>query len=304
LTNTKEVRIEICTLCNYKCKFCPHEYDFHRDKTIMNLDMFKSILLKINKEAPYIDFLSFSGMGETFLDPTIFDKIQYAKDLGYQINILTNGSLFNEEKIKKLVDLDIYSLHISLHSANREKYQEITKADELDNVVQNIKKINKFKKNMKLIINCVIPEYDEKEINLIRELIESEVDLLEIWKPHNWNDWASYREGDINKTTCGRPFNGPLQIQIDGTINMCCFDYDGKLILGDFKNQTLEEVFTGEEYIKLYKTHKEDKILESDYICKNCDQIKNVGKIIYYNSKYNEEERVGRVSSTFEKMHN
>ena len=51
--------------------------------------------------------------------------------------------------------------------------------------------------------------------------------------------------------TCGRPFNGPLQVQVDGTVNMCCFDYNGKLLLEDLNAQSLAEIFNSVAYKKI-----------------------------------------------------
>jgi hypothetical protein len=81
---------------------------------------------------------------------------------------------------------------------------------------------------------------------------------------------------------------------------MCCFDYNGDLTIGDFKTQTLEEIFNSNEYSKILNFHKGN---EEDVLCKNCDQLyeKNEG-IILYNSGFNTSDRINRVSTSYEKL--
>jgi radical SAM protein with 4Fe4S-binding SPASM domain len=122
-----------------------------------------------------------------------------------------------------------------------------------------------------------------------------------VWRPHNWVDGRDYRAVQQEKLkTCGRPFKTPLQVQVDGTVNMCCFDFDGKLLLGDLKDQTLKEIFQSDMYKKIVECHTTGKYENSGLICKNCDQ-RNVDKsdVMVYNSKFAIEERVKKVSTTY-----
>ena len=133
------------------------------------------------------------------------------------------------------------------------------------------------------------------------EYWKDKVDLLEVWRPHNWADSKDYRAVQKDKLkTCGRPLNTPLQIQVDGTVNMCCFDFDGKLLLGDLRTQTLEEIFESSMFNKILRYHTSGDYRGSGIICENCDQ-RNVEKTdaMIYNSKYDIEERVKKVSTTY-----
>lgn len=103
--------------------------------------------------------------------------------------------------------------------------------------MKNIEYIKNNKSNStQLIISAEAVENNKNGINELINKYKDEVDLVEVWYPHNWINWKEYRFGEKVKKTCNRPFNGPIQIQVDGTINMCCFDFNGELLLGDFKN--------------------------------------------------------------------
>lgn len=298
MTNTNEARIENCTLCNYKCIFCPHSTAFSRKKEIMSNDLFFEIL---NKLPLQITDITISGFGEPFLDKNLLNKISLAREMNYEVHIVTNGSLLTNDIIKELVDLEVSDIRISFHSVDSDRYKEITGAGikQWARALTTIYEISEIKKQTRLIVTADISKNIDKEVVKLRQLLEDKIDLLEVWKPHNWIDWGNYRDGEKVKQTCGRPLNGPLQIQVDGTVNMCCFDYNGELELGDFKTQTLNEIFSSDMYNKILKSHNGEEI---DLICNNCDQLKNVGDIILYNNKYTEDERVGKLSTSYKNL--
>ena len=133
---------------------------------------------------------------------------------------------------------------------------------------------------------------------------QDKVDLLEVWRPHNWVNARNYRKiQDKKLKSCGRPFNGPLQVQVDGTVNMCCFDFDGRLTLGDLKYQSLKEIFSSPLYKKISHYHKTGKFNGSGLICGRCDQL-NSDKtgVMVYNSKFDPDERVRMFSTTYKRI--
>ena len=122
MTNTNEVRIEVSTHCNFLCKFCPHSIKFKRNQEVMSNSLFEKLLTKVKVEAPLINSLTLSGFREAFLDKDLINKIECAKDMNYDIHILTNGSLLSKGKIKNLIELGIKSLRFSVHAVDNNSY--------------------------------------------------------------------------------------------------------------------------------------------------------------------------------------
>ena len=240
-----------------------------------------------------------TGMGEALTDRQLIEKISIAKKLGFNIHILTNGSLFNKEYIDQLKDM-VSDIRISLHTVQEEEYKKITGGSkkQFENVLSMIDYI--VEKDIRLILTADVIEENEKEIQTLVNKYEGIVDLIEVWKPHNWGTWGTYRKGEKIKNTCGRPLNGPLQIQVDGTINMCCFDYNGELLLGDFKTQSLNEIFSSNSYNLIKEQHETGE--GHNIICDNCDQLYDSGNVIIYNSKFSPEERIGKLSTTYKEV--
>jgi hypothetical protein len=89
---------------------------------------------------------------------------------------------------------------------------------------------------------------------------------------------------------------------------MCCFDFNDEMILGNFKYQTLEEIFSLNNdnlFSSIYKHHTNGTCNESDLICKNCDQLKLSGEVVIYNNRVDDrDERVKRVTTNLVKIKN
>lgn len=304
MLNTNEVRIETCTKCMYSCIFCPHSTShFKRRKEVMPLDIYCFIIDKIKKELPNITNITISGFGEAFLDDTILQKIEYTRKLGYKVHIVSNGYFLNYETVSFLSNVGVEDIRISLHSIDYDTYRKLTGATwhQFSDVIVNIHHIVR-KKTIPLILTFeIIPGINDNEVNRMKYLFDSAA-TIEMWKPHNWVSTFNYRTGPIVRSTCGRPWNSPYQIQVDGTVNMCCFDYNGELLLGNFIEQTMVDIFTSKEYLDLKKCHENDCLDNSNYICKNCDQRKSQEDIIIYNNKFNSKDRLDRTSTNYEKL--
>ena len=304
IPTNNELRIEVTTKCNYNCNICPRER-LTRAMETMDFELFKYIFDKINTETSQYNTLTFPGMGEPLLDEAIDDKIIYAKKHNYNILMLTNGSLLTVDRFRRLEDIGMDSIRVSIYGNSSESYNAmhgISNTDSFLRIKENLTEISRIKTKTSLLLTYnVVDGCNDSALESWIEYWKDKVDLLEVWRPHNWVDSKDYRAVQKDKLkTCGRPLNTPLQIQVDGTVNMCCFDFDGKLLLGDLRTQTLEEIFESSMFNKILRYHTSGDYRGSGIICENCDQ-RNVEKTdaMIYNSKYDIEERVKKVSTTY-----
>lgn len=304
IPQSNELRLEVTTKCNYNCIICPRE-ELTRKKETMSFELFKYIFDKINSETAQYDTLTFPGLGEPLLDNTLDDKIIHAKKHGYTVLMLTNGSLLTVDRFKRLEDIGLDSVRVSIYGDSPESYNMVHRtknADSFHRVKENLTEISRIKEHTSLLITYnVVDGCNDSALASWIEYWKDKVDLLEVWRPHNWVNARSYRSVQQEKQkTCGRPWKTPLQIQVDGTVNMCCFDFDGKLLLGDLKTQTLEEIFESSMFKEILKHHTTGDFKESGLICEYCDQ-RNLNKsdVMIYNSKFDISERVKKVSTTY-----
>lgn len=308
IPKNNDMRFEVTTRCNYNCIICPHDKLTRRIET-MSFGLFKSLLDKILFETGQYNTLAFPGMGEPILDKTLEKKIEYAKKRKVKdVLLLSNGFFLTKERFKRLESLGVTSVRVSLYGNDPRSYSKvhgIKDAGAFDRVRTNLVEISKVKKHTQLLLTFNI--VDGSNEGCVQDWIDfwkEKVDLIEVWRPHNWVDARDYRKLQRKKLkTCGRPFRGPLQVQVDGTVNMCCFDFDGKLTIGDLKTQTLKEMFLSFFYKKIFQCHKTGNFKGSGLICENCDQRnENKSDVVIYNSKFNIEERVNMISTTYKKI--
>lgn len=307
IPKSNDMRFEVTTRCNYNCVICPHG-ELTRKIETMSFGLFRKILDNILEETDQYDTLSFPGMGEPLLDETLDKKIEYAKKKKLNILILTNGSMLSVDRFKTLEDLGVASIRISFYGNDPDSYSRVHGVSNktiFSTVRDNLTKISKIKKRTKLLLTFNLVEGANDEcVNAWIEYWKDKADLIEAWRPHNWVDGKDYRKVQAKLLpTCGRPFGGPLQIQADGTVNMCCFDFDGKLTLGDLKKQTLEEIFSSPLYRKIEGCHASGKFEGSGLICGGCDQRNAVkSDAMIFNSKFDIEERLKMTSTTYSKV--
>jgi len=304
-----EIRFEVSTLCNYACLICCRDR-LTRKRELMSLKTFKFLLDRITGETDQYEACTFSGFGEPLLDKTLTKKIEYAANKGLKPLILTNASLLTLDTFRRFDELGVVSVRVSFYGDSAVVYNRIHGIGNQENF-QRIKKMltaicGSERKTKILMTYNVEKGINESDTRNWIAYWQNKADLIEVWRPHNWADGKNYRTVQRELvTSCGRPFRGPLQVQVDGTVNMCCFDFDGKLLLGDLKTQSLKEIFSSSRYKKIAACHKKGDFKGSGLICEKCDQ-RNIDKsdVMIYNSKFEIETRVRQVSTTYKELVN
>jgi len=148
--------IYVSDLCNLKCKMCPHHtpcdasnFEFlKKEKDMMKPDVFRVIMDKF----PEATLIMFAGVGEPLLNPYFFELAKMAIKNKKIINLVTNGTLLDREKINKIIGLKRFNqISISLNASNPQDYNNICKmpSETFDKVVNNIKELVYFKKQHK-----------------------------------------------------------------------------------------------------------------------------------------------------------
>ncbi len=113
--------IELTPYCNLKCVHC---YLQDYDKTqILSTDQVKIIIDKLFDVG--VLFLYFTG-GEIFTRPDFLEIYLYAKNRGFIIELLTNGTLITQEIIEVFNQYPPASVSISMYGKNEESYYKVT----------------------------------------------------------------------------------------------------------------------------------------------------------------------------------
>ena len=309
LTRTKEIRIETSTVCNFNCIMCPRS-SLERENQVMSNDDFFAIVDHVNRELPYITTLTLAGFGEFSTDPGWKEKLSFAKDHFSAIHVLTNLSLFTSSDIQFLLD-HVTTVRISLYGFTERTFNKIhhPPSDSVfSTVIDNISTLNRLKtKEHRILINFLELEENVAERREWQEFWKDKADGIEIWRPHNWVNGRAYRVlCEHRAETCGRPFMGPIQVQADSSLNVCCFDYNGELEIGNLKQNTFHEIFSDEPFEEIQRLHQEG-LADSIALCSVCDQRNCVAcktDAMVFSSDFDKNERILKTSTSFEALDN
>ena len=115
------VHVDLTYRCNERCIHC---YLDHEDHGEMKTDEIKNVLEQLAKSGTL--FLTLSG-GEIFLRGDLFELLAFARALHFDISLKTNALLIDAERARRLRDLGVRRIQISIYSAEPEIHDAITK---------------------------------------------------------------------------------------------------------------------------------------------------------------------------------
>lgn len=227
--------------------------------------------------------VTLTGFGEPLLDRNLEKKISYAKSKGLRTYIITNGSaLF--KRAESLANSGLDELRVSFYGMSTETYNKNMKGLDFNRAVEGVERFLRLRKDTKVQLSYLI--LDNEPYQDFLDYWESKVDYVEVWRPHNWSDGRQYRELTGDKASCGRPMNGPLQIQWDGTVIPCCYDYNNSIVLGNAFRAPVLTVLHGQPYNDLRQAHQAGEF-EKYPFCNNCDQLREHSDALIYTNRHN-----------------
>ncbi|MDD5084857.1 MAG: radical SAM protein [Candidatus Omnitrophica bacterium] len=113
--------LDLTYRCNLKCLHCYCVNDSERAE--LTFPEIKSLLDQLAEAGALL--LTVSG-GEVFLREDIFDILEYAKGKLFAVSIFTNGTLLDEDKVKRLAALRPLSVELSLYGTGEKVHEKIT----------------------------------------------------------------------------------------------------------------------------------------------------------------------------------
>ena len=114
------VHLDLTYRCNQDCIHC---YVDHTGTNELPTGEVLSVLDQLAEAGSF--FLIFSG-GEPFVRPDIFEIITHARSLHFQVSVKSNGVLIGEREAKRLSDLHVANVCISIYSHRAEVHDAIT----------------------------------------------------------------------------------------------------------------------------------------------------------------------------------
>jgi len=202
------VEMEISSICNSKCIFCPYVAITKTDKQLQTMtpETFDKVLDKL-KQVNY-KIISFTPTtGDTLTNKHWSDFIYKATQLPNIETVLfyTNGILMNERNVENLIELlkkdrkgKIFSLMFSLGGYDEETYKYMFGVDKFNQVTKNIKhllkRLQEEKMNLLISLEFRVPGDYKPDLDTIKkDLNPHKYPFLEVRVPEGMH----YIEGSI-----------------------------------------------------------------------------------------------------------
>jgi len=112
---------EFTLKCNLKCLHCGSSAGLYRKDELNTQEA-----LKLCEDLKKINCMSIALMGgEPFLRKDFWEVAKKIRELGMELSVITNGTIFDNETFKKLKELEPRAVAISIDGAKKETHEKI-----------------------------------------------------------------------------------------------------------------------------------------------------------------------------------
>ena len=265
----EQIRLENTNGCNAHCVICPREA-LTREKGIID----PALVEKIVDECVGRNVKKFTlqGFGEPLLDKHFCQSMRLIKDrLDCPTFTVSNGALITPELAAELVDCGLDKIKISFYGTNKKEYEKIHARLDYDKTVQGIMHLVKAKRTARspMIIRL---QYIGKLWRFIPFLFQwlgkTSVGYNTL---HNYGGGRSYKSTNGKAHACPILAQPILQVLWTGEVVPCCYDFNGTMVLGDLREQSIEEIWHGRPYQAIREAHETGDFADWP-LCIKCDR--------------------------------
>lgn len=287
----KRIYIEISNICNLQCTFCPV---VERDKNIMDSPSFEGILAKV---APFSEEICLHLMGEPLAHPEFPHILEIAAKFGVQLNLTTNALLLSKYEDLLLSYNNIKQINFSVHSY-KDNFKNKPLAPYLIELITFSERA--IKERPDLYINFRLWTMDEKNEDVTRDNLEV-IELINQYFHTNLTDtvdvgfrknkkiegrvylhfdsrftWPSPNLPKLSEVGTCQGVQSQLGIHADGSVVPCCLDKEATILLGNIKNQSLEDIYQSARTQAMFQGFQKGQLVED--LCQKCPFVSRFRK--------------------------
>jgi radical SAM protein with 4Fe4S-binding SPASM domain len=279
--------------CNAKCVWCPNP-----DLTnlgVMKMDLYKKI---IDDYATRGGRIRFGTFGEPLLDKTLGEKILYAKSKPTiaDVEVLTNAYFLNEKIVPVLLEQRV-GVEVSLDELDKKTFEDVKKMSydvvrknivaflEANERLSNPVPVNFRIKTLKTAVEAQQHEFFKELLRhrCTLELTPINDDIITNWagkfdKNSFFDEYATaptadpfnYKQYNLaNTAPCVQLWKW-LVIYWDGSVVLCCVDMFATTQLGNLRDKSIGEIWSGPELTGLRRSMADRRRFDTP-LCRNCD---------------------------------
>lgn len=285
--------IEPASGCNLHCPECPTGLGrLLRKKSLIHEEDFRSVVEQVKKNAIAI---SLYFQGEPFIHPGLIGMISYATKHKLFSTVSTNGQVLPGIDPEALVRSGLNRLIVSADGITQPTYETYRIGGSLEKLTQGLMKVAEAKKRLHsrkplLILQFLVMRHNQHELPFLEEwAVSAGADAVLLKSPQidslegsgdilpTIGRYNRYTPGENGRwkvksdlpDRCWRMWHGGV-IDVNEDMLPCCFDKEGGFVMGNMRQQRVQEVWHSRTYDTFRKRVLSNR--ESIAMCVNCTE--------------------------------
>lgn len=268
-------------ICNAQCPNCPYTNSDirqeYRDRPLMQEDTFKIIA---DQCGPHRAWIRLSGGGEPMLHPQAVELVEYAKSKGARIGLITNGSRFTENSIRRLLACGTDMIEFSVDAGDPDTYGSVRPGLDWERLVSTVESMVSLRQQMGSPTKIIASGINQEgvDINQVAAFWSGIVDEFQRRKYLTWGineDHSGNAEPYLRpeeQIPCPFIFER-LNIDSRGKVMVCGYDIRAITDMGNIHEQSIAEIWKGEGFEYYRRLHLERRGTEIP-LCSQCPDWK------------------------------
>ena len=264
--------VETTAKCNLYCPMCPRE-TYVQPKEDMTDAVFTQLVRESQRSSEHMMLI---GLGEPFLDPKIFERIEYCDCHGVYTLLSTNGTLLDEKAAARILSSPLEHITLSFDGATKESFEYYRKGARFEKVRENFVRFARMKKErgakLQVVVQMVLLERNAGEVEDFIRFWSAVpgVDQVRIKNDETMLLRSGGHAPDDFKHPCHYLWRGPMYVKWNGDTYPCCQSYAlGGQPVGRIGEQPLSEIWNSSEMQRMRRLHSQGRAGEID-ICTRC----------------------------------
>jgi len=262
--------IEPTSKCNLDCRTCIRE-TWDEPLGSMDLNVFDTLVEQI-KEFKTLRTVMFGGFGEPTFHQDILYMITRIKSLGLTVEMVTNGTLLNEEMTEGLIRSGLDTLWVSFDGTSADNFEDIRAGANFDSVVQNLERLKKLNEislhKVKVGIAFVVMKKNINELKNLGVLARTVgAQMVSV------SNVIPYSEDMVEEMVCDLGVGKQMGYLGSTPINIPNIDMTEKT------RQPLYELFRSNENINIMKNKVGAETASCRFIKERCTFVRWDGKV-------------------------
>jgi radical SAM protein with 4Fe4S-binding SPASM domain len=277
----KYFEIETVSACNGRCRMCPVGTGVRRGAPrVMDHDLYLRFVEEVRLHANWIEVVCLNRDGEPTLDPSLPERVRLLKEAGIRrVTLSTNGQLLTEELAQRLIAAGLDDIMISINGFTAAAYARVSAGLDRDRIYENARTLLRLRSRLgsplTARIRMTVVDDNRSEVSAWLShwaALAGPRDRVYALEAHTWgNQMGAAGPAQVTalrNTPCVSPFS-TIAMHADGRIGLCGADFDTRVPMGDFQEQRLGEIWTGEGYRRVREQHLHGRRNEIP-MCRGC----------------------------------